>query len=73
MADKMKEHKLLQWLVEKDGTKLANLTLYLKHVWTENPAAKFIIFSQVLFSYFIYLVFMLFYNYWFVFFPSDFI
>lgn len=47
MQDKLNEQHLLKWMVEKEGTKVANLMIYLKQLWDENPSVKVIIFSQV--------------------------
>jgi hypothetical protein len=46
-ADKIFEQNLLNWWVEKHGTKLGNLMMYLRRLWYESPKAKVIIFSQV--------------------------
>ena len=37
----------MKWWVEKHGTKLGNFLFYLKRLWTDNPAAKVIVFSSV--------------------------
>lgn len=47
LEDKLREQNMLKFLVEKHGTKIGNIIFYLKKTWTENPSAKFIIFSQV--------------------------
>eukprot|EP00026_Physarum_polycephalum_P006091 Phypoly_transcript_06132.p1 GENE.Phypoly_transcript_06132~~Phypoly_transcript_06132.p1 ORF type:complete len:588 (+),score=154.11 Phypoly_transcript_06132:77-1765(+) len=44
--DKLKEQQFLKWLVEIHGTKMGNFILYMKKLWTDNPNAKLIIFSQ---------------------------
>eukprot|EP00026_Physarum_polycephalum_P009769 Phypoly_transcript_09904.p1 GENE.Phypoly_transcript_09904~~Phypoly_transcript_09904.p1 ORF type:complete len:401 (+),score=84.64 Phypoly_transcript_09904:182-1204(+) len=44
--EKLLEHNLLQFLVQKHGTKLGNIIFYLKNLWTESPDTKVIIFSQ---------------------------
>lgn len=45
--EKIDQQDLLKWWVAKEGTKLGNLMYYLKQLWTNTPAAKVIIFSQV--------------------------
>ena len=38
---------LLDFLIEKQGTKLGNLFFFLKNLWAKNPRARVMIFSQV--------------------------
>lgn len=45
------ERKQLLGFIEHMGTKLGNLICYLKKLWTDNPDARVIIFSQVLFCF----------------------
>lgn len=47
MQDKINEQNLIDWWVERHGTKIGNLLFYLKRLWSENPEARIIIFSQV--------------------------
>eukprot|EP00026_Physarum_polycephalum_P003972 Phypoly_transcript_03989.p1 GENE.Phypoly_transcript_03989~~Phypoly_transcript_03989.p1 ORF type:complete len:728 (+),score=155.12 Phypoly_transcript_03989:158-2185(+) len=43
---KEEQENLLNWLVETEGTKYGNFIFYLIRLWTKEPEAKVIIFSQ---------------------------